>query len=168
MFFPIWMDPSIYEYNYHSIELYDDDIGLYGTADVTQYVSGWQSDKRAEYDKLMAIVAPRVGTIGAEAVPVDFELDGQPFHKASIRRAYQGRAAPSEIRDAARLAFMIGRYKYPVTGPDYVRKWFGQDCNAYVGNYCGISPSTGIAAYARGYPPGPIVMETQDVSTSRD
>jgi hypothetical protein len=172
-FSPWWMDPFVYEWSYHNISLDDPAIGLFGTADITAYVSGWQTDKNTEYWTILGIVAQTLKASdkkvqGPSSVPIDFEYKGQIFHKASIRRAFEGRAAPDEIRDATRLAFLAGRVRTPVSGPAYAKTWFGIDCNSFAGNYCGISPSTSIAAYARGYTDAALKNgATEDVKTSR-
>ena len=172
-FSPWWMDPFVYEWSYHNISLDDPAIGLFGTADITAYVSGWQADKNTEYWTIMGLVAQALKASdkkvqGPSSVPIDFEYKGQVFHKAGIRRAFEGRAAPEEIRDATRLAFLAGRVRTPVSGPAYAKTWFGIDCNSFAGNYCGISPSTSIAAYAHGYTDAALKNgATEDVKTSR-
>lgn len=89
----------------------------------------------------------------------------EEFYIQSLRRAYGGRASPHEIRDAIRLAIATGLTK--LDAQSYAKKYFGLDCNTFVGNWLGISPSTGIFAYAHGYGKGKISGATNDVYTTR-
>ena len=89
----------------------------------------------------------------------------EEFYIQSLRRAYGGRASPHEIRDAIRLAIATGLTKLDAQG--YAKKYCGLDCNTFAGNWLGISPSTGIAAYAHGYGTGKLSGATNDVYTTR-
>ena len=102
---------------------------------------------------------------GAQAAWDRIDPD-EEFYIQSLRRAYGGRASPHEIRDAIRLAIATGLTKDAPQA--YAKKYFGLDCNTFVGNWLGISPSTGIAAYAHGYGKGNISGATRDVYTSRE
>ena len=168
------MDPAIFESTYHGISIDDARLGLRGQVDITRYVSGWPSGGMDEFYAVLSVLARKLKLSGPNQVPAEFRLAGDSridpdecFYRHSLRRAYECRASPDEIRDAIRLAFFAGRFKFPVTAQAYAKTWFGTDCNAFVGNYCGISPSTSIAAYARGYPNGAMQGATPDLYTSR-
>ena len=74
----------------------------------------------------------------------------EEFSKPGLRRAFAGRASPEEFLDTLRLARLVGRCTSD-NAPTYGQAWFGLDCNAFVGNYQGISPSSSIASYVSGY-----------------
>lgn len=169
------MDPAYFESTYHDISIDDPRMGLVGSIDLAGYVSGWPPPNMGEYMTVLSVIAGWLGLAGPNLVPGSIFIPNNPlidpsevFYKAALRRAYEGRASPEEFRDAVRLAFATRRFSYPTAAQTYVQQWFGIDCNTFVGNYCGISPSTSIAAYARGYPPGALSGATPDVLTSRD
>jgi hypothetical protein len=168
------MDPALYESQYRGIKVQDARLGLLANIDISKYISGWRQTNFDQYMKLMSIIAGWLGLRGPSLVPPIFRIPGKSidpdevFYKESIRRAYEGRAAPEEIVDALRLSFLAGLFKFPVSAQAYADTWFGLDCNTFVGNYCGISPSTSIAAYATGYPAGPLSGATPDLFVSRD
>lgn len=92
----------------------------------------------------------------------------EEFYMPSLRRAYEGRASPHEFKDAVRLAIATGLAK---NGPHaYAKEWFGLDCNTFVGNWLGISPSSAIMAYAHGYDKwkGALIGATADVYTTKN
>lgn len=149
------MTPSKYVQSYHSLEVDDSRMGLHFTANIWMYVSGWNSYTNAEYTHLMQAIA---GLMKIKTkVPDIFYIENhpmfdptEPFYKGSARRAFAGRGSPADIRDAARLAYAALNCN-GMTPQAYTEGWFGQDCNAFAGNYQGISPSHSIRAYARGY-----------------
>jgi hypothetical protein len=74
----------------------------------------------------------------------------EEFYAGSLHRAYENRASPDEIVDATRLAVLVGRVT-PEKAIQYAEDLFALDCNTFVGNYLGVSPSTAIFAYVNGY-----------------
>lgn len=170
------MFPSIYLSQYHGLSIKDDALGMSGLADLHRYVSGMPSDNRTEYGRLLSKLCTRHLKIGnTNNVPTWFTIpnDGripwyEEFSKPGLRRAYGGRGSYSEIRDAVRLACLVDRCK-PGEAKAYAEKWFGQDCNAFVGNYLGISPSSSVTSYVAGYgESGKIKGATSDVYITRD
>ncbi len=149
--------PSKYVQDYHSLSVDDDRMGLHFTANIWMYVSGWNKYTNAEYVNLMHAIAKLMKLGKNESVPDIFYIKDhpkvdpmEPFYKGSMRRSFAGRGSPADIRDTARLAYVALNCNgmAPLT---YVEGWFGQDCNAFVGNFQGISPSHGIREYAKGY-----------------
>lgn len=149
-------DVALHLTNYHFLDCQDLRIGVFGVGDVRKYISG--TALKGAGGEQSAIL----GWIGRNnkvaAVPPVFNIlndprvDGdEPFYRETLARAFAGRASPAEYRDTVRLAFLAGRIKYPVDAPAYATLWFGQDCNAFVGNFLGLSPNISIAAYATGY-----------------
>ncbi len=167
------MDPAEYEARYHAIDITDLRMGLLGAVDIRRYIAGWPAENMGEYMNVLSVIATWLKLKGPTLVPGEFSIPNNPrvdpseiFYKATLRRAFEGRAAPDEIRDAIRLSFLTGRFRFPVAAQAHADRWFGLDCNTFVGNYCGISPSTAISAYARGYRRTELGGATQDVLTS--
>jgi hypothetical protein len=112
----------------------------------------WEKQKQAVLDQVAAGMKLRRGL----PVPDIFMLDddrigpSQVFYRASIRRAFDGRASPDDMIDTVRLA-VWSKLTKPHEAALYMRKWFGQDCNAFVSNYLGVAPYFSIEAYAKGY-----------------
>ena len=121
------MDPAIFESTYHGISIDDARLGLRGQVDITRYVSGWPSGGMDEFYAVLSVLARKLKLSGPNQVPAEFRLAGdyridpdEYFYRHSLRRAYECRASPDEIRDAIRLAFFAGRFKFPVTAQAYI------------------------------------------------
>jgi hypothetical protein len=150
--------PFEYVRGYHKLSLNDSGLGITGEANITRYIAGWKPDNNTEYWQTMAGLAKLLGKRSTHQIPNVFTIPDDPrvnptrqFLKESLRRAYEGRGSPDEFRDATHIAFLVKRFKHATEAKGYAEKWFGQDCNSFVANYHGISPSTAIFAYALGY-----------------
>lgn len=167
------MDPYTYVERYHNFLMTDLSLGILGWTDIQNYISGEYAAGKAEYGRVVSAAVkarkagsklPKLFTLpGIDGIPPDEE-----FCKAGLRRAYAGRAATCELRDAVRLAVALGVMKHPVSSSQYAQKWFGLDCNAFVGNWLGVSPSVAIFAYFLGYGSGNIPGATASVYASRE
>ncbi len=174
------MSPEDFLRRYHPISVVDTRLGINCTVDVTRYISGMDEKGNTEWGKICGILAGRY--FGSKFWSVsDLIKQTQPFNikgeklidpneqwtEGAIRRAFGGRASPEEFADGLRLAVLTGRCKAAKAG-DYGAEHFGLDCNAFVGNWLGVSPSTGIAAYVNGYGKGPLSGATRDVLVTKD
>jgi len=168
------MSPFEYLDRYHKLQVVDQKLGLAANVNITKYISGWTHDNMGEYMAVLSSIAVFHKLKGPSLVPDRFAIDDsrmhswETFYKASVRRTFEGRGSPDDITDTLRLAVWGGRCS---TGgaSAYAAKWFGQDCNAFVGNYQGVSPSSAIFAYALGYGgSGTIPGATPDVYASRN
>lgn len=167
------MTPFEYLDRYHSLQVIDGRLDIHAVVDIKNYISGWQGNQMQEYGNVLEPVAKYFHLKGWAAVPEKFWIcDGtmdcnEAFYRASVRRTFEGRGSPDDMADTLRLAVWSKRCKAAQAGT-YAAQWFGQDCNSFVGNYLGISPSTSIAAYAHGYGHSPTLSgATPDVYTSR-
>ena len=167
------MTPLEYLQSYQSIKISDKALGIDGTAKITRYVQGWKENKNSlgcdksnngEWCTVKDQLIKKFFAPGTKSLSPIFKIVGsdkmdaaEEFYAGSLHRAYECRASPDEIVDATRLAVLVGRVK-PEKAIQYAEEMFGLDCNTFVGNYCGCSPSTAIFAYAVGYsnnkPPG--------------
>jgi hypothetical protein len=152
------MTPDQYVDTYHKLSIDDTRLGLTGTVKIERYVSGWaQEDVTAATNLLHAVALKccRLKRGNADLPPTftiryDSRVDqNEEFYCAGIRRAFCGRGSPAEIKNAIRLAVLAG-FTTPGTAAAYGAKTFGQDCNAFVANYQGVSPMIGIRRYALG------------------
>lgn len=167
--------PYEYLFTYHPLYFEDPALGLSGVGNIKRYISGMKPDNQAEWGLLLGALQKKLGKDWGGNAP-SFKIKGdsrfdvsEDFYKASIMRVYFGRASPDEMRDVLRLALWAGRITLPVTAGHYAEKWFGSDCNSFVGNYLGISPSMSIFSYARGYGPSKQILgASADVYASRD
>lgn len=164
--------PSEYLANYHGTYFVDEYMSI--RVDMRLYVSG--SDLHPDFQRLVNAITPycvgnpthhphllvidpaRVAALRAErcpTLPATRAVDTDTVWKvASLRRAYMGRGSPMEVFEAAKLAVYAG-ITTPVAVDSYVTATFGQDCNAFVGNFLGLSPMIGIGMYCERYrPPG--------------
>ena len=153
--------PAAYAARYHTIAINDLKLGIAATIDIQNYISGWKPENQTEFYRLLSGLAGKLklkspAAVRAQSQP--FYITGHPdrinpgeqWFDASLSRAYAGRASPDEISDTVRLAEFCGLTK-GLGAKAYAEKWFGLDCNAFVGNWLGISPSTAIFAYGLGY-----------------
>lgn len=155
-----YYSPAAYAGLYHAIPIIDTRLGVAVTLDIQRYVNGWSAENQAEYYRLLSKLAGKLKL----KTPAAVRALSQPFyikdHAAlinpaeewydrSLSRAYACRASPDEIADAVRLAHFCGMTNGNPKA--YGEKWFGLDCNTFVGNWLGISPSSAIFAYAVGY-----------------
>ncbi|WP_426957209.1 hypothetical protein [Muricoccus radiodurans] len=172
--------PADFAARYHAIPIMDSRLGITTTIDLQNYWNGWSPERNTEYWRLLSLLAAKLKLKSGAAVVAQsqpFYITGFPdqvnpaeeWYVASLRRAYEGRGSPDEIADAVRLAVFCGLNKKPALTPDaYCTKWFGLDCNTFVGNWLGISPSSAIFAYAQGYGKGESLPgATGDVYTTR-
>ncbi len=175
------MTPEDYLRRFHPLKVVDAKLGISAVIDVQKYISGMPADGETEYNKISGLIAGRY--FGSKHWSVsDLNKQSQPFcikdaegidpsetwTIGSIRRAFGGRASPEEMIDGLRLAVLTKRCKAAEVAT-YGAKFLGLDCNAFVGNWLGVSPSTSISAYANGYgnktPSGatPDVLVTKDI-----
>ena len=158
------LTPFEYLNRYHTLVVNDSRLGINVTANIQNYrplksekekekdkekiksgeaVSSvpieWEKQKQAVLDQVAVGLKLRRG----HPVPERFILDddrigtSQVFYRASIRRAFDGRASPDDMIDTVRLA-VWGKLTKPIDARLYMEKWFGQDCNAFVSNYLGV------------------------------
>ncbi len=167
--------PLQYLSMYHALFMCDPALRLLSYANLQRYISGEPADGVTERGKLLSAIARARGDSSGSAVPALFTLPAghgispsEEFCRHAIRRAYAGRASPHELIDTVRLAVAFGRVTHPVSGGGYAQKWFGLDCNAFVGNWLGISPSLSIRSYLCGYGSGEIPGSVPSVEASRN
>lgn len=170
------MTPLQYVQQFHKLIVHDPLLGIHSTIDVTRYISGMKDSQRKEYEAILSRIATRHLKLKyVKHIPTWFTIPNsdkmvsyEEFSKPGLRRAYGGRASPHELADALRLAVLVDRCK-PEKATDYAQTWFGLDCNAFVGNYLGISPSCSISSYVNGYGNSEKISgATNDVYLSRD
>lgn len=169
------MTPYDYVDCYHRLSVSDPRLGLDVTLDITKYRSGWFKEDVAEADIVLGRIGAKLKNPvkSAYGLPAPFCIEYDPrfdptehFVPMAVRRAFASRGSPEDIQDALRLAVAAGRTDQ--LGPKaYAEKWFGQDCNAFVGNYLGLSPLIGIAGYAKGFGRGKILGGGPDIEASR-
>jgi hypothetical protein len=151
------MTPFEFADQYHFLQVEDDRLGLSVTLNISKYKADWAQEDVAEASAVLDAVARKfLGLRGASAVPQVFQVTGsrladpdEKFCCAGIRRAFCSRGSPSEISDALRIAVLVGR-NGNLSPKQYAEKWFGQDCNAFAGNWLGLSPMLPIMAYPTG------------------
>lgn len=174
------MTPEDYLRRFHPITVVDTRLGINASIDITRYISGMDAKGKTEWNKICGIIAGRY--FGSKHWSIsDLIKQSQPFHikgeklidpnepwtEGAIRRAFGGRASPQEFADGLRLAVLTGRCK-PANAAAYGKDHFGLDCNAFVGNWLGVSPSTSIEAYAHGYGNKTPGGATKDVLVTKD
>jgi hypothetical protein len=138
----------------------------------TVHVTRYQVRAGGERSKLLNALAAVLGLERPPSLSTAYDRfyfpkgdvigSSEPFFWQSIRRAFGFKASPSEMRDVLRLAVRCGRIG---TGKDkdaarqapaaptmaiYASRYFGQDCNGFVGNYWGLSPEVNIGSWAQG------------------
>jgi hypothetical protein len=186
------MTPFQYLARYHSLPVIDSRLGINAIADIRNYrplksKEEKEDDKKKgkdgpwtmpaqwnnEHGRLLGKIAQGLKLRPGQGIPNVFTLDdkkigpSQVFYLGSIRRAYHGRASPDDMIDTVRLAVWAD-LATPAQAAQYMQKWFGQDCNAFVSNYLGIAPYFSIAAYAHGYGNAPKISgATSDVYAAR-
>lgn len=174
------MTPEDYLRRFHPLTVVDTKLGINASIDITRYISGMDEKGKTEWYKVCGILAGKY--FGSKHWSIsDLIKQSQPFTikgeklidpteqwtEGSIRRAFGGRASPQEFADGLRLAVLTGRCK-AANAAAYGQEHFGLDCNAFVGNWLGVSPSTSIAAYAHGYGTKTPGGATKDVLVSKD
>lgn len=167
--------PLQYLSMYHSMFIADLPLQLLGYADIRRYISGEPGDGVTERGKLLSAIAKARKDSSGNSVPNLFTLPSglglpanEEFCRPAIRRSYAGRGSPHEMIDTIRLAVAFGRVKHPISASEYARKWFGSDCNAFVGNWLGVSPSLSVRSYFTGYGSADIPGSVPSVEASRD
>ncbi len=169
------MTPFQFVQQYHKLVVHDPRLKLNCSINVQRYISGMPSEGRREYERILSRIAIRHLKLGfIRDIPTWFKIPNsdemdphEEFSKPGLRRAFGGRASPDELRDALRLARLVDRCTSG-GATDYAQKWFGLDCNAFVGNYQGITPSASIASYVKGYGQGKIKGATNDIYLVRE
>lgn len=154
------MTPFQFVDSFHNLTVNDNRMGLTVIAKVTGYPkkgTEWSKDSEEikQAGKVLGGLRMKTtkGVAGVFTIPGDSRVDPtEQFYTAGIIRAFAGRGAPDEMRDALRLSVLAGQCSTK-TAKAYAEKWFKQDCNAFVGNYLGASPMLGIPAYAKGLLP---------------
>jgi hypothetical protein len=167
------MAPSDYVDLYHSFNSWSLDAPCLGS--ISRYISGSGLKQRSEYEMVMSQVITKfkLQAKSVYSLPPTFYIKGhpvidasEPFYRESIKRAFDGRGTPEECRDALRMAVLPGRCS-PLATVNYVKDWFGLDCNTLVGNYLGISSGCAIFAYVVGYGKGALGGGTPAEEASR-
>lgn len=170
------MTPFQFVDTYHNLPVNDSRLGLNVNLDLKVYKSGWFPDDQTKATQVLDAVARKCCGLkrGNADLPAVFRIGADPrvdpteeFYCQGIRRAFGGRGSPDEIKDALRLA-VLGGVTTHSQAKKYAEDQFGQDCNAFVGNYLGLSPMLAIPAYALGYGRGPIAGGTRDIDACRD
>ncbi len=160
------MSPLEYVREYHQFRILMPD--LMTSSMITRYQSRAEPKQRTEFETVAArlITKFRIGGASAYSIPREFYINGHPtissaevFYREGLKRAYDCRGTPEEIRDAGRLALAAGRCDES-TVSQYITKWFGLDCNTLVDNWMGLSSGTAIFAYVLGYGKGKLAGGT--------
>ncbi len=167
--------PLQYLSMYHSLFMSDLPLRILGYADIRRYISGEPADGVRERGYLLSAIAKARKDSSGSAVPSLFSVPAgygipasEEFCRYSIRRSYAGRGSPHEMFDTVRLAVAFGFVKHPISAGGYAVKWFGSDCNAFVGNWLGISPSISVRSYLCGYGSGAIPKSVPSVEATRN
>lgn len=175
--------PAAFAERYHAIPISDARLGINEKVDIQNYISGWKPEHNTEFYRLLGVLAARMklkSPAAVRALSQPFYIKDHPdrinpsedWYMPSLSRAYAGRASPDEIADAIRLAVFCGLNtvgKATISAKAYGEKWFGLDCNAFVGNWLGISPSSAIFAYGLGYGSQKTLLgATPDIYVTRD
>jgi hypothetical protein len=150
------MTPFEFADKYHQLQVEDSLLGLNVNLNISKYKADWAQEDVNEASAVLDLVAKRFLRLrGVGDVPAVFQISNNPkvdpseqFCCAGIRRAFASRGSTGEMADALRIAFLVGRAT--PTPKEYAEKWFGQDCNAFAGNWLGLSPMIAIGAYATG------------------
>jgi hypothetical protein len=159
------MSPSEYIAEYHQFRVLTAD--LIASSTISRYQAQADPLQRPEFQAVASrlITQFKTGGTSAYSMPRFFYLKGHPtisedevFYREGLKRAYDCRGTPEEIRDAVRLAVAAGRCD-AAGAPAYITKWFGLDCNTLVDNWMGLSSGTAIFAYVNGYGPGKLTTK---------
>jgi hypothetical protein len=159
------MSPSEYIAEYHNFRVLSADLIVSST--ISRYQAAADPLQRPEFQAVASrlITKFKAGGTNPYSMPRRFRLIGHPliseyeyFFREGLKRAYDCRGTPEEIRDAVRLAVATGRCD-AAGAPAYITKWFGLDCNTLVDNWMGLSSGTAIFAYVNGYTGGPLNSE---------
>jgi hypothetical protein len=166
--------------SYHAIVVNEPKLKINAAVNVINYISDMPSANRAEANRVGGRMAKNYfgtkhGSLSdLQRLPQPFYIKtskvfapDEPFTAGSLVRAFGGRASPDELVDALRLAVATHCCE-PNGVAAYAQKWFGLDCNAFVGNWLGVSPGTSISAYANGYGEGIPSGATPDVLVTKD
>lgn len=148
---------------FHSLDVTDMSLGLSGRAAITKYRHGTKNDKGAvempashgvAQSQLIAGLHKALDISFKKPLPSRFFLPDvfgtEPFYTAGISRAYNNRASPDELRDVIRLR-VATEVTPAANAVAHAEQFFAIDCNAFVGNYLGVSPNFAIFSYVNGY-----------------
>jgi hypothetical protein len=148
---------------YHSLDLTDISLGLSGRASIHKYRHGKKNEKGAvempashgtAQQQLIQGIYKALKMSWKQPLPARFYLPdhfgSEPFFHAGIARAYNNRASPDELRDVIRLRVATG-VTSAARAVAHAQEFFAIDCNAFVGNYLGVSPNFAIFSYVNGY-----------------
>ncbi|MGL4554458.1 MAG: hypothetical protein ACRC33_25120 [Gemmataceae bacterium] len=161
--------PSDYMREYHDLHVIA--AGPTGLPMVdTVHVTRYQHSASTEKARLLAGLKKALGLKVTPVVALGTNYDWfsfppgdpigtlEPFYWQSIRRAFGFKGSPSEMRDVLRLACRVGRVgtgkdvagQHPgaMTMAAYAKEHFSLDCNAFVGNYWGLSPEVHQSSWA--------------------
>jgi hypothetical protein len=174
------MTPENLLRQYHQVAVTEPKLALNVVLNLTNYISGTPTAGRQQRDELAGRIAggyfntKNASVSDLKRMPQPFYIKTskvfaptEPFTYGSLQRAFAGRASPEEFSDVLRLAVAVGLCK-PEGAAGYAKKWFGLDCNGFVGNWLGVSPSTSIHAYANGYGDGIPSGASADVLVTKD
>jgi hypothetical protein len=160
------MSPIDYVEEYHGFRVVMPD--LLTSSMILRYQSKSDPKQRQEFEAVGSALIQKfkIKAASVYSMPREFYLQGhasispgEVFYREGLKRAYDCRGTPEEIRDAVRLAVAAGRCDAN-SAPAYVTKWFGLDCNTLVGNWMGLSSGTAIFAYVLGYGTAPLAGGT--------
>jgi hypothetical protein len=136
--------PIDFAWAYHELLVDDPRQGLYEIVNIQRYQAGFSPDTSGEMWGLLGALAKILGLSNASQIPDSFTFPQadvlgltQSWFLMSIRRAFCGKASPTEIRDVLRLAYRCGRIgprTRHLTLSAYAGAFIGQDCNGFVGN----------------------------------
>ncbi|MCI0639154.1 MAG: hypothetical protein L0Y72_18000 [Gemmataceae bacterium] len=121
-----------------SIDRYLNAGAIY-SADAKTRAKAPERAKRAQaaYSKIMSAIAAELKT--RKGVPLTFMLGGMYLERMGIKRCFDGKGSPGEIRDVLWLASRFGHTSWE-KAQSYCYSNLGLDCNGFVGNYCGLVP----------------------------
>jgi hypothetical protein len=161
------MSASDYVRQYHNLTVTALDAGgapMSETVHVTRYQVVSTGERQKLLNALKKIlglkVVPNLATTTEFFVfPPGDVMGPEPFYWQGIRRAYNFKASPAEMRDVLRLAYrcgrigkgkdVIGQPAAAMTMALYAHQCFGLDCNGMVGNYFDLSPEMYIECFAQ-------------------
>ena len=109
------ISPTDYTLGYHNLQVCDPRQKVFESVNVTKYQNGGRDDCSAERDVLKSLIATALKLKSTKAIPRRFTfpsgdvLEYASFYTAGVRRAYGGKASPTEMKDALRLAYRFGR-----------------------------------------------------------
>lgn len=93
---------------------------------------------QAAYKKLYQAIAAELG-VKKGPMPLTFKIGGIILSLMGVRRCFDGKGSPSEIRNVLWLASRYGHLEWS-TAQSYCNDNLGLDCNGFTANFWGLIP----------------------------